>query len=125
MSRRPQSLSLIRCPSTYRLRHQCPEGTNNNPRDSGFGRKLCDRPEIKIMKLPKLAVHNLICLFKIESLYSLFIKVHGFMGAFEKERQLPVAVHSMSKLQHQQPVEQMQQQKPQTEKRLEIALVTI
>lgn len=47
------------------------------------------------------------------------------MCAFEKERQLPEAVHSMSKLQHQQPVEQMQQQKPQTEKRLEIVLVTI
>lgn len=35
-------------------------------------------------------------------------------GEGEKERELPVAVHSMSKLPHQQQVVQMQPQKPQT-----------
>lgn len=47
MSHRPQSLSLIRHPSTYRLGHPHPEETSNNPRGSDSGRKLCDRPEIK------------------------------------------------------------------------------
>lgn len=44
--------------------------------------------------------------------------MHICMSQRERERLIPVAGHSMSKLQHQQLVEQMQQQKLQTEKRI-------